>query len=354
MFKFSELKQIHIEITNNCQASCPMCERNINGGLENPLVKVTNWTLDEFKTIINPEVLNQIDSYYFCGNYGDPILNNDLTQMCCYSTLTAPDVAITIHTNGSARTPDWWRELAVCLPEDHRVVFAIDGLGDTHALHRVGTDYHKILENAMAFIEAGGNAEWMFIRFAHNQHQVLGAEFMAMQMGFKKFTTKDSSRFVLEPRVPVMDRTGRVTHYIEPASDTPMKFIDRKMIREFREQMESLQIDCKVRADREVYIDAHKNLYPCCHVSSIPYIYKYKDGISRVLEDMGNQHNELMAQLGNTNVLIRSIKEIIDSDEYQSVWDKMWKSHGLLICAKTCGVNTKFSQPKDQWKRGSS
>lgn len=351
MFKFSELKQIHLEISNNCQASCPMCARNVNGGLENPLVRVTNWTLEEFKTIMNLEVLKQIDSYYFCGNYGDPILNNDLIQMCCYSSIVAPDVEITIHTNGSARTADWWRELAVCLPKNHRVVFAIDGLGDTHTLYRVGTDFHKILENAQAFIAAGGQAEWMFIRFKHNQHQVPGAEYMAMQMGFKKFTTKDSSRFLLKPQVPVMNRDGKIMHYVEPAIDTPMKFIDRKTIETFKEEVVNIQIDCKVQKDKEVYIDAHKNLYPCCHVSSIPYLYRDQSGITDVLSLMLEQHNKLMSILGDTNTIHRSIREIVDSEEYQTIWERMWTTDKMLICAKTCGVNVGFSQPRDQWKR---
>jgi DNA-3-methyladenine glycosylase I len=32
-------------------------------------------------------------------------------------------------------------------------VFGIDGLADTHSIYRVGTDYHKIIENAKAFIK---------------------------------------------------------------------------------------------------------------------------------------------------------------------------------------------------------
>lgn len=351
MFKFRELKQIHLEISNNCQASCPMCARNVNGGIDNPLIQVNNWSLEEFKNIMTGEVLDQIDSYYFCGNFGDPILNNDLIEMCSYSTIMAPDVGITIHTNGSARSIDWWRRLAVCLPSNHRVVFAIDGLEDTHHLYRIGTDFQKIVENATAFIRAGGHAEWMFIRFKHNEHQVLGAEHMAMQLGFKKFTTKDSSRFILEPRVPVMNKSGQIIHFVEPASDTPMKFIDKKTIDNFKEQMKSVQINCKVQADKEIYIDAHKNLYPCCHIASIPYLYRNQKGITDVLKLMLEQHKELVNILGITNTTNRSIREIVDSEEYQTIWDRMWNTDKMLICAKTCGSNMEFSQPRDQWKR---
>ena len=52
MFNFSDLKTIHIELTTNCQAKCPMCSRNIHSGIENPLLKIVGWTLEDFKTII--------------------------------------------------------------------------------------------------------------------------------------------------------------------------------------------------------------------------------------------------------------------------------------------------------------
>jgi hypothetical protein len=55
MFEMNELKRVHIEISNRCQASCPMCTRNIHGGLVNPLLKISNWSLDRYKTIINEE-----------------------------------------------------------------------------------------------------------------------------------------------------------------------------------------------------------------------------------------------------------------------------------------------------------
>ena len=85
MFKFKELAQVQIEITSRCQASCPMCTRNIHGGIENPLIKTESWTLDRYKSIINKEVLTQISAIYFCGNYGDPLLNNHLLEMVDYT-----------------------------------------------------------------------------------------------------------------------------------------------------------------------------------------------------------------------------------------------------------------------------
>ena len=351
MFKFNELRQIHLEITNNCQASCPMCNRNINSGLENPLIKSTDWTLDEFKQIMSPEVLSQISNYYLCGSFGDPILNNDLIEMCRYSRDVAPNVRIDIHTNGGARNTAWWKELAEALPHDHMVIFALDGLEDTHHLYRVGTTFDSVVSHAKSFIDAGGNAEWAFIVFKHNEHQVETARSMAKELGFKKFTVKNSSRFVLEPKVKVLDRKGQITHYIEPASATPMKFIDRKTIESYKKIVEQSTIKCKVAETKEVYIDAHKNFFPCCWLANVPYTHIAEDEVISVRKDMLEQHYLYLKLLGNTNTLERPLKEIINSNEFQTMWNRLWNEDKLVSCVRTCGVSNKieFSQPHDQF-----
>jgi MoaA/NifB/PqqE/SkfB family radical SAM enzyme len=348
MFKFTELKQIHLEITNNCQAGCPMCNRNINGGMDNPLIKIQNWTFDQFKTIMHQEVLDQIDSYYFCGNFGDPILNNDLIKMCAWSKINAPTVRVSIHTNGGARNTDWWATLAHGLPSDHSVIFALDGLADTHHLYRVGTKFDTVINNATAFINAGGTAEWVFIKFKHNEHQVDDARALAAQLGFKKFTLKNSSRFILEPKVAVKNSSGNTLYHIEPPSEVTMKFIDKKVIESYRTIVEQSVIACKSQADKEVYIDAYGDLYPCCWLASVPYSHIDHDAAFEVRTEMLIQHRNMVANLGNINTLATSVKHIVESDKYQTAWHNYWTDDKLITCARTCGVNTVFAKPRDQ------
>lgn len=349
MFKFTELAQIHLEITNNCQAKCPMCNRNVNSGLPNPLIKIQNWSIDDFKAIMTTEVLSQINGYYFCSNFGDPMMNNDLIEMCKHSSTVAPTVNITIHTNGGARNNDWWKELAHSLPSKHSVVFALDGLSDTHHLYRVDTKFETVIEHAKSFIEAGGNADWVFIKFKHNEHQVEEARQMSIVLGFKNFIIKNSSRFILEPVVNVLDKTGKLMHKIEPSIDTPLKFLDKKIIDSYKEVVQKSIIHCKVQHSKEIYIDAYKDVYPCCWIASVPYSYIDKDGSAEVRYEMLRQHKELMLTLGNTNALVRSLKEIVESTEYQTIWNEYWTTNKLITCARTCGVSDiKFAQPKDQ------
>lgn len=352
MFKFSELNQLHLEISNNCQASCPMCNRNIHGGLENPLIKVNNWSLEDFKQILSKEVLEQINNYYFCGSFGDPILNNDLIAMCEYSKNTAPDVAVEIHTNGGARSENWWVALAKAMPKNHRVIFAIDGLSDTHHLYRIGTKFETVIQNAKAFMSAGGCAEWVYIVFKHNEHQIDDAKSLAEDLGFSKFTVKNSSRFIIEPRAKVLDKDGNLTHYIEPSTDTPIKYIDRKTIESYKEISANSCIECKVSDIKEVYIDAHKNFYPCCWLANVPYTYLDHDEAYSIRKEMLEQHDNMLNILGNTNVLERSLKDIIDSTSFQTMWNDLWTgSNKMISCVRTCGKSQKieFSQPHDQF-----
>ena len=41
MYKYQDIKQIHLEITQKCQAACPMCDRNMNGKGINPHIDLS-------------------------------------------------------------------------------------------------------------------------------------------------------------------------------------------------------------------------------------------------------------------------------------------------------------------------
>ena len=73
-----------MELSTRCQAACPMCGRNNHGGLPNPNLLLDDMSLDLFKKIVNKDVLQQVGHYCFCGNYGDPMINNDLPDICEY------------------------------------------------------------------------------------------------------------------------------------------------------------------------------------------------------------------------------------------------------------------------------
>lgn len=349
MFRFDNLESIHLEITNRCQASCPMCSRNVHGGLVNPLINNRDWTLEDFKHILSKEVLTQVTGFYFCGNFGDPIINNDLIDMCSYSKESNPNLYIRIHTNGSARSTDWWKKLAAELPKEHNVIFALDGLEDTHSIYRIGTNYNNIIDNAKAFISNGGKAEWAFIKFKHNEHQLKDAEKLANELGFSRFTYKDSSRFVATDKFEVLDKDGNTDYYLEPPTGSKINYITQDVINNYKDIVKQSEIECYVQQTKEIYIDAYKRIMPCCFLASTPYNYsKENDTTIPVRQEIKKQYQNLLEDLGNTNALETTIREVIDSDVWQNVWKKYWNTEKLITCARTCGIN-KLSKPKDQF-----
>ena len=354
MFKFSELHAVHLEITNNCQAKCPMCSRNYRGGLENPYIKVNEWSLEDFSTIFNQEVLDQLKSIFFCGNFGDPIINNDLAEMCGYATNGNPNLQIRIHTNGGARSKEWWRSLPAKLPRNHFVIFGIDGLEDTHHIYRVGTKYQQVIDNAKAFIDAGGIAEWVFIKFKHNEHQVEEARKRAKELGFKLFTVKNSTRF-LEEKFKVLDKNGNTDYYLEPPTNNQVTLISPDMIKNYKVWVDDSNIECYVQQNREIYIDAYKNLFPCCFLASTPYNYTEKNDFTfPVRQEVKKQYSKLVESLGgieNLSATKVGVKNILESNSWQTVWDYYWNEYKLIVCARTCGVSASkpISKPKDQF-----
>jgi len=349
MFAFNQLETIQIEITTRCQASCPMCARNIHGGPVNPNLKLADWTLDEFKSIFSIEVCKQIRTVVFCGSFGEPIINNDLLEMCQHLKDLNPNLAVRLHTNGSARNAEWWSRLAQALPANHLITFGIDGLWDTHHIHRIGTDWNKILDNAISFIKNGGQAEWMFIKFAHNEHQVEQAQAIAEDYGFKNFSVKNSIRFEGES-YPVFDKDSKTVYNIKPPSDNVVRFVDKDLIKNYNQWFDSVNIECHVLKNKEIYIDAYKNMYPCCWIASAPYLYNDPTSILYPYKQTAvEEFYEVLNSLGGFDAIDltkKSIKQVMDMPQWQSVWQTHWDNK-ILVCAKNCG-NTELTKTQDQ------
>lgn len=343
MIRFDELRSIHIEITNRCQASCPMCSRNYRSGIDNPLLKIADWTLADFEKIFDLETLNTIDRIEFCGNFGDPLINQDFHLMTDY--VKGHKIFVDVHTNGSLRNQDFWKTLPQHLPE-HRVVFGIDGLEDTHSRYRRGTDFNKIIKNASAFIDSGGVAEWSFIRFKHNDHQVDAARELSEKIGFKKFYTKDSSRFAFETEYSVVDKTNTVVDVLHPPTNTKIKYFDPTDLVSVGNTIRDTKISCYAKHKREIYIDAHKQIMPCCFLAAIPYDYeKETDNLFAAKQQIKKQYKNLISDLGNTDAT-QGIRKVIETKSFQTVWNKYWTIDKLWTCARVCGDT--FSKPLDQ------
>ena len=60
-WNYTELDQLHIELTNACNAACPMCVRFHNSStLTRPDLTIQQITLEKFKEWLPPEIINLI------------------------------------------------------------------------------------------------------------------------------------------------------------------------------------------------------------------------------------------------------------------------------------------------------
>ena len=324
MYKFTDIRDVHLELTSKCQAKCPMCPRRINGGVMNPLVELEEISLEEFKAWFPVSFIKQLNSLFMCGNLGDPIIAKDCLEIFKYLKEVNPSINTLMHTNGSARNKQWWTELAtVC----DKVVFGIDGLDDTHHLYRIDTDWHKIIENAKAYIASGGKAHWNMLVFQHNEHQIEACEQMSKDLGFKLFTMKHTTRFQNE-KFHVLDNTGRTINILYP-TEVSKKFT--KLVQDNITDCAPV-IDCKAQKYKQIYVAANGNVSPCCWLSFDHVLHKQDTRID-YMDKIGVFYN-----LKNN-----SLEEIFNSGYFKSIADT-WSTCSLKECSKQCGSFNKFGE----------
>lgn len=324
MYNYTDINSVHLEVTSKCQAKCPMCARRLQGGIISPFIKLEEITLDQFIKWFPIKFVNQLAYLNMCGNLGDPIVAKDTLQIFQYLRSSNQDIGLSMHTNGSARSHSWWRLLA---QEKVRVTFGIDGLSDTHALYRIGTEYHKILHNAIEFIKAGGEAEWTMLIFKHNEHQVDECRELAASLGFTKFNSKNSSRFK-NGQFNVLDEAGRTVNILYPTSKSASMTSKVKVAQE-----EVLPIiNCKAKEQSQIYISATGSVAPCCwlDVEWLPPVSDSRIDYMDKISDMPNLHNQ-------------SLQEIFDSGYFSKI-SNCWDSTGLRECSKQCGSFDKLQE----------
>ena len=249
----TDIKWLHIEATSKCNAWCPACSRNQNGYGITPGLIEQDLSVDKFKQVI--EQCSKLSGIQFCGNFGDPIASNNILQLIDLAKSAADKIQI--HTNGGLRSKAWWERLANNLKDiDHDVWFGIDGIGPTHEIYRQGTKYQKVIDNAQAFIAAGGTATWQFIPYAHNQHQLTDCIKLSQQYKFKKFKVIKSFRSTQDVK---HWKTGK-SFRLEPSDlYKTIFFSPKKGILE--------KENCMHLEQPSIYVAASGKISPCCYFS---------------------------------------------------------------------------------------
>ena len=221
IYRYQDIRVVHLEVTDKCNAACPMCPRTGPGGAVNPHLPLVELRLDDIKAIFPDDFVRQLDHLYMCGSFGDPLVARDTLEIFRHLRRLNPAIRLGMNTNGSGRKPEWWAALAESFqgPLD-AVVFSIDGLSTTNHIYRRHTQWEKIMANTKAFVGAGGRATWDFIVFRHNEHQVDQARQLAKSLGFAGFQVKLTARFntfvsgETRPYKAILGRDGKEAYRI--------------------------------------------------------------------------------------------------------------------------------------------
>jgi len=320
MYKYSDIRNVHLEISTRCNAACPGCPRNLCGVDIIDDFPLHDMTLDEAERIFTPQFLKQLKSININGNLGDFITAREGLAIVKYFRQHNKQLIIDISTNAGVRS-DIWAELA------HLgviVKFCLDGLEGTHELYRQQTRWSTVIDNAVAFIQAGGHATWKMIRFDHNQHQEEECRQLSKQLGFDSFEFVDHGRNAF----PAFDQKGRYKHSIgthgHPTAFERVLWIHYDgMDGKHRPVVEPKKISCKSVNELSVYISATGEVSPCCWLGFYP----------RTMYHLGNlEIAELLP--ANNNAIDIGVESAI---EWFNTIEKSWSGDQLYICNKVCG-----------------
>ncbi len=340
-FDYAGIKHIHLELTKKCNAYCPSCLR-VSGDPQklNPFVNhQQEIDLEILKQNLNQEFLEQIEDILICGNEGDPLASKNLIEVLEHIKNFNPGLNVQIHTNGSLRDPNFYKELAniMNLP-GWFIRFAIDGLEDTNAIYRRGVSFKKVMENSKSFIDSGGRADWMWVDFEHNAHQVEDAEKLASDMGFRKFIRRKNT----DPNIDFSKVEATVrdfkkelpkfnTHSNQEIEDYYSKALTKL-------DSQNKEIKCWALEYSSIYIDSEMQVWPCCWLGQGHLAHdslEREHFLKNTFEKYGSGFNSLMK---------KSLRQILDESFFsKDLLNSFEKTKGdsekgcLPKCVSTCG-----------------
>ena len=349
MYKLEDIRQVHLEITQKCQAACSMCDRNINGGALNPHLKLDELKLEDIKKIFSPAFIKQLKALQMCGNHGDPIIAEDTLEVLQYFRKHNPTMWLSMNTNAGARDDIWWYTLAETLGENGRIIFSVDGLEDTNHLYRQNVQWKIVERSFHAFIEGGGKARWDFLVFDFNEHQIEEARATAERWGVEEFVVKKSSRFITghtsekKDSHQAVNRKGKKTTLLkEPKKDTLKNSALQKQpsLLEKYGTMDKFYdvtpIVCKVAKTGSIYVSAEGIVLPCCWTAGRMYKWWHKDPkveqIWEYIDRAGGKESLKATTHGLEGVFATGIM-----DDIAASWNKQGCNNGRLkVCAMKC------------------
>jgi MoaA/NifB/PqqE/SkfB family radical SAM enzyme len=318
------IKEIHVEVSNLCNASCPMCARNKNGfGLrDNP--GWGQWQKDDIPNVFSKELKN-LKKVYFCGTHGDPITFKYLIDAIQH--LKSNNIDIEIFTNGSLQNESWWDTLTSHLTSNDKIAFGIDGV-ETNHLYRQGTEIDLIIRNLKICCNSNVKTQWDFLAFKHNEHELDSCKKLADNLGVDKFRIRKTPRFKSDS-FEVKNKFGEFSHYLEPPKNKDLRHPDLDKIKTiFKETPTNYNINCIYREASKIYVNSRLEVFPCCYISD--------NNESMVLN---KNDTEIFFPINEFSLRKNSWRKILEHPFYREKFVKSFSNNKTMKrCILTCGV----------------
>jgi len=275
---------VDIETTSYCNAKCPFCNRT-NMEFEKKHLDIE---------IIKKLPFDNIKSILLLGNKGDAIFYPQLFELIEY-VKSKYKTWIQIHTNASAHDKEWWGDLAILLKGQGAVVYALDGLDDTHNLHRIGTNFHKILENITEFNRKGGKSLCQFLKFKHNEKQEDGIRTLVKTIGSEKLWIRKSRGYNDVLKRPSQTKTRHEINR-EKNSKISCVFLEKPSF--------VLTVDGEIRT--------------CCFMADDDYFKNFLDHLG---QDSGHPQHLIAYRKDAKSISLKynTLDEIFVSDYYKAI-----------------------------------
>lgn len=305
---------------------CPRFDFELN--LIKEITNNSHTTLDMIKDRIGGKILSQLKTFYSCGVLGDGAMNPQCVEIYDH-VKTSGTFATSLSTNGGLRNKEFWKALA---QTKTRVVFAIDGLKDTNHLYRRNVKFEKLIENVEAFIGAGGVADWDFLIFKHNQHQIDEAEQMSKKLGFRSFNKKETTRWddFDSDGNWIQRKSIKIDDYSLEKVETETennKGLSMTQKAKITDTFKTRKINCYSfhQGNSEIYIAANGDVSPCCWLGDLK-IHEAKNII--------NDYKKI-------NLNYTNLEDILNGHFFKEL-EKGIQGHKeayrLQTCYHTCGV----------------
>lgn len=343
---FDTITGIQLDATSYCNAACPSCARNQRGGAVVPWLQQTHLDLDLWHRVLSEDLKGKsLRRLHFNGNWGDAIMHPDLIDIIEIFQKYHPTGQVTMPTNGSARSKDWWESLAATLNNSkwfHEVQFAIDGLADTHSLYRRKTDYNKIIENVKAFTKAGGMAAFVITVFDYNLHQIDDIVQVARDCNCIRVDIRPSH----EDDIPIVGDDDKEYLILTGAAKAHMKsddwkykdklsngrkgtmpLVDRNTINKgIWHPISVSPSKCPWKNDGTVQIDPWGNLWSCCHVGN------------KAMHPLTAAKLEYQGIRGKNSLYDHTMQEILENEWFEKTLPESLETAPWQVCKSMCGL----------------